>query len=109
MAGCEDLVLALDQVERHLDAAGIGPGTIRSTVEQLSRAFEAGTDNLKQRLEVSFPEVAGRFVDVVNNGILNEFKTGQLKNALDLDQLQKDAELAVRRGVENVWHLTNPQ
>src|SRR5438034_2350396 len=103
------IVGCLATVNKALNEAGIGPGSISHTVAQLQAAFEDGVTSIKGRLEVSLPtEFGTRIVDVIVNGVHTEIKTGlDIQSALNLEQLKKDAALAASEGIQNAWRLTN--
>jgi hypothetical protein len=103
------IVDCLANVNKALNDAGIGPGSISHTVAQLHAAFEDGVTTLKGRLEVSFPtEFGTRIVDVIVSGVHTEIKTGlDIRSALNIEQLKKDASLAASEGIQNAWKLTN--
>src|SRR5262245_55794712 len=122
----DDHVACLQGITAALQAKGLDPGSINHSLEQLRVYFQDASRNLTVVLEQKVADATGRIVrvvDVVTTGVIEglstrihtEIKTGlNLRSALDLDQLQQDAILAIRsgsnQGIEqfrNIWQLTN--
>src|SRR5690242_9027761 len=94
---CAERVAQAVRDARSSDGLPIQPGSLTHAIEQISLALREGGLDLANTVERRFESVFGtRVVDVVARGIHFEVKSGQdLAAALNLDQLTRDASLAI--------------